>query len=168
MYDLDRTDRELIALLTQDARRSNKELAAAVGIAASTCSERLRRLQSLGVFRGFHADVDPQALGIGLEAMIAVRLRRHGANDVEVFRARALALDEVIGVSHVTGGNDFLVHVVVRGADHLRDLAVSSFTSWPEVAHIETSLIFEHVAKPGLPDLTSTRPESARTAGSRP
>ncbi|MGD2061107.1 MAG: Lrp/AsnC family transcriptional regulator [Acidimicrobiia bacterium] len=154
MIELDRTDRRLIALLTEDARRSNKELAAAVGIAPSTCSERLRRLQDAGVFRGFHADVDPKALNIGLQSMIAIRLRRHGADEVDVFRSKALSLAEVIGVSHVTGANDFLVHVVVRDADHLRDLAVSSFTSWPEVAHIETALIFEHVSKPGLPDLS--------------
>lgn len=154
MTELDRTDRTLIALLTEDARRSNKELAASTGIAPSTCSERLRRLTDAGVFRGFHADVDPRALAIGLQAMIAIRLRRHGADEVGVFRSKALSLDEVIGVSHVTGGNDFLVHVVVRDADHLRDLAVSSFTSWPEVAHIETMLIFEHVSKPGLPDLS--------------
>ena len=64
-----------------------------------------------------------------------------------------MALDEVISVSHVTGANDFQVHVVVRGADHLRDLAVNAFTSWPEIAHIETSLIFAHHEKPGLPDL---------------
>ncbi len=154
MIELDRTDRSLIALLTNDARRSNKELAAAVGIAPSTCSERLRRLQEAGVFRGFHAAVDPDALNIGLQAMIAIRLRRHGVDEVGVFQSKALALPEVIGISHVTGANDFLVHVVVRDAGHLRDLAVSSFTSWPEVAHIETSLIFEHVSKPGLPDLT--------------
>lgn len=154
MYELDRTDRDLIALLTENARRSNKELAARAGIAPSTCSERLRRLEEMGVFRGFHADVVPSAVGVGLQAMLAIRLRRHGAEEVDVFRSRALALPEVIGVSHVTGANDFLVHVVVRSADHLRDLAVSSFTAWPEVAHIETSLIFEHVAKPGLPDLT--------------
>lgn len=156
--ELDRTDRTLVALLVENARRSNKELAAAVGIAPSTCSERLRRLDGLGVFRGFHADVDPSVLGIALQALIAIRLRRHGADEVEVFKSKALALREVIGVSHVTGANDFLVHVVVRSADHLRDLAVSSFTSWPEVAHIETSLIFEHVAKPGLPDLSSQSP----------
>ena len=154
MPDLDRTDRELIALLTNDARRSNKELAAAVGIAPSTCSERLRRLEEGGVFRGFHADVDPAVLGIGLRAMIAVRLRRHGADEVAQFTGRAMDLPEVIGMWHVTGPNDFLVHVVVRGADHLRDLAVSSFTAWPEVSHIETSLIFAHHEKPGLPDLS--------------
>lgn len=153
MRPLDRTDRDLIALLQEDARRSNKELAGLVGIAPSTCSERLRRLEEEGVVRGAHAAVDPGALGIGLEAMIAVRLRRHGESEVATFRRHALALDEVIAVFHVTGPTDFLVHVVVRDAAHLRDLAVSAFTAWPEVGHIETSLVFEHVAKPALPDL---------------
>lgn len=154
MVALDRTDRELIALLTKNARQSNKELAAAVGIAPSTCSERLRRLEDHGVFRGFHAAVEPSVLGIGLRAMIATRLRRHSADEVDTFIGRAMSLPEVVSVSHVTGANDFVVHAVVTGADHLRDLAVKSFTSWPEVAHIETALIFEHVSKPGLPDLS--------------
>lgn len=151
---LDRTDRKLVGLLQDDARRSNKELAAAAGIAPSTCSERIQRLRDDGVFLGFHADVDPAALGIGLQALIAVRLRRHAAAEVDAFDRHADEMPEVIEVFHVTGANDFLVHVVVRDADHLRDLAVNGFTTLPEVAHIETSLIFQHQAKAGLPDLT--------------
>lgn len=154
MRTLDRIDRRILALLQENARRSNKELAAAVGLAPSTCSERVKRLEDEGVLRGAHADVDPAALGVGLRAIIAIRLRRHGAAEVDAFRTHALGLEEVVSVSHVTGGTDFLVHVVVRDAAHLRDLAVTSFTSWPEVAHIETSLVFEYAAKPGLPDLT--------------
>jgi DNA-binding Lrp family transcriptional regulator len=64
-------------------------------------------------------------------------------------------MPEVVSISHVTGRNDFLIHVVVRDADHLRQLAVSGFTTLPEVDHIETSLIFEHVGKGALPDLTA-------------
>ncbi len=154
MRGLDRIDRELIRLLQEDARRSNKELAAAAGIAPSTCSERIRRLEDEGVIVGAHAEIDPAALGVGMRAVLAIRLRRHGAAEVEAFLAHAMALPEVVGVSHVTGANDFLVQVVVRDAGHLRDLAVSSFTAWTEVAHIETSLVFSHAAKPGLPDLT--------------
>ena len=154
MRPLDRTDRRIVALLQENARRSNKELAAQVGIAPSTCSERVRRLEDDRVLRGFHADVDPRALGIGLQAMIALRLRRHAADEVDSFRRHATALPEVIGVYHVTGANDFLVHVVVRDAEHLRELAVSGFTTLPEVAHIETSLIFEHGEATALPDLT--------------
>lgn len=155
MRHLDRTDHAIVAHLQEDARRSNKELAAAVGIAPSTCSERLRRLEDLGVLRGYHAEVDGEALGIGLQAMVAIRLRRHAADEVGRFKEHALAMPEVIGLWHVTGGDDFLVQVVVRDAGHLRNLAVSGFTTLPEVAHIETSLVFEHIGKPGLPDLTT-------------
>lgn len=151
---LDRTDRRIVELLQENARLSNKEIAAAAGIAPSTCSERLRRLEDSGVFRGFHAAVEPAAMGIGLEAMIAIRLRRHSAQEVDAFRSHATELDEVIGVYHVTGANDFLVHVVVRDADHLRQVAVSSFSGFPEVTHLETSLIFEHLDRRALPDLT--------------
>lgn len=153
MSGLDRTDRTIVALMQENARRSNKELAAAVGIAASTCSERVRRLEDAGVLRGYTATVDPAALGITMHAMLAVRLRRHSASEVDTFREHVMAMPEVVQVSHVTGRNDFLVQVVVRDAAHLRDLAVSGFTSLPEVAHLETSLIFDHVVKPRLPDL---------------
>jgi DNA-binding Lrp family transcriptional regulator len=151
---LDRTDRAIVALLQEDARRSNKELAALAGIAPSTCSERLRRLEDAGILRGYTADVDPAALGIGMRAMLAIRLRRHNSSEVDTFRDRALSMPEVVEISHVTGANDFLVQVVVRDATHLRDLAVTGFTSLQEVAHIETSLMFDHVTKRELPDLT--------------
>jgi DNA-binding Lrp family transcriptional regulator len=153
MTVLDRTDRAIVALMQENARRSNKELAAAVGIAASTCSERVRRLEDTGILRGYTAEVDPAALGIGMRAVLAIRLRRHNASEVDTFRDHVLSMPEVVQVLHVTGGTDFLVQVVVRNATHLRDLAVSGFTSLPEVAHIETSLVFDHVAKPSLPDL---------------
>jgi len=93
---LDRTDRAIIAALQKNARSSNKELAARVGIAPSTCSERMRRLEQEGVFIGFHAAVDPRVLGIGLQAMIAVRLRRHAADEVDAFERHALGLAEVV------------------------------------------------------------------------
>ena len=153
MEPLDRTDRTIVALMQENARRSNKELAAAVGIAPSTCSERVRRLEDAGILRGYTATVDPAALGITMHAMLAVRLRRHSASEVDTIRDHVMAMPEVVEVSHVTGRNDFLVQVVVRDAAHLRDLAVTGFTSLPEVAHIETSLMFDHVTKPGLPDL---------------
>jgi DNA-binding Lrp family transcriptional regulator len=106
------------------------------------------------VFRGFHAEVEPSALGIGLQALVIVRLRRHAEELVNRFWEHTGDMPEVKAVYHLSGGNDFLCHVVVKDSDHLRRVAVSGFTSLPEVAHIETSLIFEHRAHPLLPDLT--------------
>ena len=151
MRPLDRIDRGILTALQKDARLSNKELAAQLGVAQSTCLERVRRLRDHGVLRGFHAAVDSRALGIGLQAFISVRLRRHSRDLVAAFRAHALALAEVLAVFHMAGKNDFLVHVAVRDSDHLRELALSAFTTRPEVAQIETALIFEHAGKRQLP-----------------
>jgi DNA-binding Lrp family transcriptional regulator len=149
--DLDQADIAILATLKKNARISNKDLAERVGLAPSTCLERVKRLVEMGAIQGFHADIDLGMLGFGLQAMIAVRLRRHSREVVTSFREYVLALTEVRAVYHVAGADDFLVHVAVRDADHLRDLAMDAFTTRREVSHIETRLIFEHLPIRRLP-----------------
>ncbi|MBK8248369.1 MAG: Lrp/AsnC family transcriptional regulator [Gemmatimonadetes bacterium] len=142
---LDRIDRQLVGLLAKNARLSNKELAAAVGLAPSSCLERVRRLISDGVLRAFHAEFDPAALGYGLEAMVAIRLARHSREQFSAFREYLLGLGEVLAVYHMAGENDFLVHVMARDPGHLRDIALDHLITRTEVGHIETWLMFDHV-----------------------
>jgi len=148
---LDSIDVRIIRLLRKNARISNKELAASIGLAPSTCLERVRRLRIKRVLTGYHADVDPDALGIGLQAMVAVRLARHARTEVEAFERHLERLVEVVTIFHVAGANDYLVHVAVRDPTHLRELALSAFTERPEVDHIETQLIFAHRRNHELP-----------------
>lgn len=149
---LDRTDFAILRLLRKNARLPNKDLAARIGVAPSTALERVRRLREAGVLQGFHAEVAPAAIGIGLQAMVAVRLARHSRPQVEAFHAHLLALPEVLSLYHVAGADDFLVHVGVRDSDHLRDFAMAALTSREEVAHIETHLIFAFKRSTDLPD----------------
>ena len=149
---LDRIDFEILTALQNDGRLSNKELASKVELAPSSCLERVRRLRSSGALRGCHADVDPAVLGIGLEALISVRIRRHSHSLLAKFRAQIEALPETASVYHLGGANDFLIHVVVRDAAHLRDLVVDSFTTRAEVEHMETALVFSHTANRVLPN----------------
>ncbi len=142
---LDRIDRALVGLLAKNARLSNKELAARVGLAPSSCLERVRRLISSGVLKAFHAEFDPGALGYGIEAMVAIRLARHSRDQFAAFRSWLLELDEVVAVYHMAGENDFLVHVMARDPGHLRDIALDHLIARPEVGHIETWLMFDHV-----------------------
>jgi DNA-binding Lrp family transcriptional regulator len=150
--DLDDFDLAILAAMQDDARISNKNLAQKVGLAPSTCLERVRRLLGLGVIRGFHADVDLSWVGISLQAMIAVRMSEHSRELVDSLRSYVLTLPEVLRVYHVAGADDFLVHVAVRDAHHLRDLALDAFTTRPEVDRIETRLIFEQVPRWSLPN----------------
>jgi len=148
--DLDRIDFALLDALQKDARASNKELAGKVGLAQSSCHARLRRLQSSGVVQALRADLDPISLGIGLQAFVFVRLVQHDRDAVVAFHDHALARREVVGLFHVAGRFDFILHLAVRDSEHLRDVAMDAFTTRPEVAQIETHLLFE-VSRDALP-----------------
>jgi DNA-binding Lrp family transcriptional regulator len=110
--------------------------------------------QQSGVLKGFHAEVDPSALGIELGAMISIRLRRHSRAMVEGFQSYGLTLPEVSAVCHLAGPTDFVLQVGVRDSEHLRDLILEAFTTREEVEHIETAIIFDHAHRWVLPDFT--------------
>lgn len=139
---LNRIDRAIVEALQNNARLPNKALAELVGLAPSSCLERVRALVARGVIRGFHADVDRATLGRALEAMIAVRVRPHSRAHVDAFWDYALGLPEVIEVFHVTGADDFLVHVGLEDTEALRNFVLDRLTIRPEVGHVETHLIF--------------------------
>jgi DNA-binding Lrp family transcriptional regulator len=142
---LDPIDQRLVAELAADARIPNNALAERVGIAASTCLGRVRSLRERGVIRGYHADVDPAALGRPLQAMIAVRLQAHARGHMREFVAKVAELPEVLNVFFLGGADDFLVHIAATGTESLRDFVVVNLSSDPDVALTETNLIFEHV-----------------------
>ncbi len=148
---LDRIDFSILRELRKNARLPNKSLAERVGVAPSTTLERVRRLRENGAIAGYHAEIAPAAVGIGLQAMISVRLAQHSRGDLDRFHAHLLTLREVLAFYHVAGANDYLLHVAVRDSDHLRDFALDAFTTRPEVAHIETSLIFTFRRNPDVP-----------------
>ncbi len=151
---VDRIDRQILAHLQHDARISNKELAAKVGLAPSSCLARVRRLERSGAILGYHAEVDPRVYGVTLEALVAVRLEKHARQAIAGFERHVVALPEVRGVYHLTGANDYLLHVAVRDSVHLREFVLTAFSTRPEVAHLETSMIFSHRRNPVFGILT--------------
>jgi DNA-binding Lrp family transcriptional regulator len=158
----DRIDREILAHLQHDARISNKELAAKVGLAPSSCLARVRRLERTGVIVGYHAEVDPRVHGVTLEALIAVRLEKHARTAIAGFERHVVSLPEVRGIYHLAGANDYLLHVAVRDSAHLRDFVLTAFSTRPEVAHLETSMIFSHRRNPVFGILS--RPHAATSS----
>ena len=152
--DVDRIDRAILALLAKNARTTNKELAEEVGLSQSACLERVRRLVERGAIAGWHADVAPEAFGIGVRAMLSIQLRKHTRAAVARFEKAILELPHVVALYHVTGQTDYLAHVVAPDMDHLRDFTLDTITSLPETSRVETSLIFRSTEKRAWPDLT--------------
>jgi DNA-binding Lrp family transcriptional regulator len=138
-------DRKIIDILQRRARTPNATIADAVGIAPSTCLGRIRALEQAGVIRGYHADVDPAAMGRPIQAMISVRLRAGARGKLQEFTQAVRARPEVLEVFFLGGTDDFLIHVAVADTAELRDFVIDPLSAYPEVGSTQTSLIFEHV-----------------------
>src|SRR6266496_2458186 len=143
--EIDDVDRRILRVLAADARVPNNALAERVGIAPSTCLGRVRGLRERGVIRGYHADIDPAALGRPIQAMIAVRLQSHARVHISEFAAEVAKLPEVLNVFFLAGAVDFYVHIAATRTQNLRDFVVVNLSGNPDVALTETNLIFEHI-----------------------
>lgn len=142
---IDDVDRRILNALHDDARIPNSALAELVGIAPSTCHGRLRRLQDIGVIRGFYTDLDPVAIGRPLQAMISVSLQSSARGRIRHFIAEIRKLPQVIDVYFLAGADDFILHVAARDTDDLRSFVVENLNADRDVAGTQTSLIFEHL-----------------------
>lgn len=150
---MDDIDRRILRALSANARISGAALASALGVAESTVSLRIRRLQREGYLRGAHADIDLAALGMTVQALISIRLVSIVREEVEGFRDEAPNWPGVLGLFQMAGVDDFLLHVAARNAAELRDFVLEYLAGHPAVANTETNLIFDHVAGRGLEQL---------------
>lgn len=157
MDQLDAVDYAILRVLQDDARTSNRDLAAEVHVSPSTSSERVRGLRETGVIRGYHADIALEALGRHVQALTAVTIRPPTRENIESFRNWASKLPELIGVFVVSGGSDFLLHVAVPDTDALYAFVIDRLTERGEVADVNTSVVYEHIRRPVLEPLTPAR-----------
>ena len=145
MAQLDELDTAILRELQSDARKTNREVAAAVGVSPTTALDRTRALRKRGVIRGALLDVDLPSIGRPVQALIAIRIRPQSRRNIEAFREWVSALPDTLGVYVTTGSEDFIVHVAVPDNDSLYEFVIDRLTERPEVADVRTSIVFEHI-----------------------
>ena len=144
---MDELDSALLAALQADGRRTNRELAAQLGVAPSTSLERVRALRRRGVVTGVHAAVDLAAIGRPVQAMVTVRLRPQSRSVMHGFRDFVAALPQTVQVFITTGAEDVLIHVAVASTEALQDFVLDALTQRKEVAGVRTEVVFDHVRR---------------------
>jgi DNA-binding Lrp family transcriptional regulator len=155
---LDRTDFAILRLLVNDARLSNKQIASTVGLAPSSCHERIKALRRRGVLLGAHAEVDLRLLGLALQSVLLVQLAKLKREAVDRFVRNTAKIPEVRGVFLISGRFDLIVHVVVRDMEHLKNLISEHFNRYSVVERVETSVVFDHKARHEMPILDTEGP----------
>jgi len=140
--ELDSVDWAILELLQVEATIPNKDIAAKVGIAASTCLERIKRMRRNGTITATRAHVLPSLLGRGEQAFLGIQVRPHARETANDFVQKALALPETLALYNVSGNDDYLVHVAVANSTELQSLIIDKLLALPQVVHCRTQLIF--------------------------
>jgi len=141
---LDRTDRQILALLQKDGRLAVAELARQVHLSSTPCLERVRRLEREGYIRGYAADLDPARLGAGLIAFVEVQLDRTTPDVFNRFRDGMVGLEPVQECHMVAGGFDYLLKVRTADMGAYRRF-LEELAAIPGIEQTHTYVVMEEV-----------------------
>lgn len=144
---VDELDSAIVQHLQRDARQTNRDLARRLGIAPSTCLERMRLLRARGVIRGYHAEIDPAALNRNVEAFVSIRLRPLNRDVIDAFKATLIGLPEVTAVYVLAGDEDLLAHVTAPDLDHLHAFLIDRLSQPREVVTFRSQIVFQSAQK---------------------
>jgi len=147
---MDELDQAILRELQSDARKTNRDVAAAVGVSPTTALDRTRSLRARGIIRGVVLDVDLPSIGRPVQALVAVRIRPPSRAVIGGFRDWAASRPETLGVFVTTGTEDFIIHVAVANNDSLYAFVVDELTQRSEVADVRTSVVYEHIRNTAL------------------
>ena len=144
--ELDRYDRNILALLQREGRISNQELAERIGLSPSPCLRRVRALEASGLIAGYRAHLDAKQLGLSLMALIHISMDRHTPERFANFEARVAELPEVLECLLITGQDaDYQLKVVVRDMDAFQVLLLERITRIEGVTGVHSSFVLRRV-----------------------
>ena len=149
---LDRIDQRILHDLQENGRISNVELARRAGISAPPCLRRVRALERAGYLRGYHADLEPKALGFNVTVFAQVGLASQAESDLQAFETLVAGWPEVRECYMLAGETDFLLKVVAEDWDSYERFLTSRLTPAPNVTHVKSALSIRTSKRvPGVP-----------------
>ncbi|KID56936.1 leucine-responsive transcriptional regulator Lrp [Pseudoalteromonas luteoviolacea] len=142
---LDRTDRKILVELQKDGRISNVELAKRIGLSATPCLERVKKLEREGFIKGYKAVVDPVKLGQGLLVFVEVTINKNSPDVFERFNEAVKQHDEIIECHLVSGNFDFLLKTRVTDMSEYRGVLGEILLKLPNINESRTYVVMEEV-----------------------
>ena len=155
MTSLDKIDRQILALLRENARISNLELAESVNLSPTPCARRVKQLEDSGVITGYSVTTDPIKLGYQLSVYIAISMDKHTAERFSNFEKKLREFPEVVSCSIVTGrSEDYLIKALVKDMAHYEEFLLHRLNRIEGIAQVHTSFELREVFS--LPVITDT------------
>lgn len=141
MTGLDKIDFKILQVLQANGRITNIQLSQEVGLSPAPTLERVRKLETSGFIKSYHAIVDSEMLGLGIKTFIEVTINYHKQDAIKNFIKQIATIEEVVECHHVAGAADFLLKIVVKDVATYERLMLDKLSKIQEIGHLQTMMI---------------------------
>ncbi|MGB0522692.1 MAG: Lrp/AsnC family transcriptional regulator [Flammeovirgaceae bacterium] len=145
MISLDHTDISILKLLQKDAKMTNKEIAAAMGLTTTPVYERIKKMEKAGVIQGYAAIVDHKQVAQSMIAYCNVSLKEHSQAFIETFERQVRQLREVMECHHIAGASDYLLKIVVKDMEVYREFMTNKLATIENIGRVQSSFVMKEI-----------------------
>jgi Lrp/AsnC family transcriptional regulator, leucine-responsive regulatory protein len=138
---LDAIDRKILELLQTNSNITNAQLAQEIGLSPAPTLERVKKLETSGVIKSYHAVIDSASVGLGVSTFVMVTLKGHNKENIEKFMKAIRKIDEVVECHHVTGQADFILKIVAADIPSYQNLMLEKVTNIEVVDSLQSTVI---------------------------
>lgn len=130
-FKIDQIDRKILKILQNNGKITNAKLSEEIGLSPAPTLERVKKLEQSGIIKSYHAEVDAELLGLGVNTFVQVTLKGHNKQNIDLFLEKISSIDEIIECHHITGSGDFILKVIAK------DIASYQLLMLEKVSEIE-------------------------------
>jgi Lrp/AsnC family transcriptional regulator, leucine-responsive regulatory protein len=138
---LDKIDRKILEILQSNAKITNAQLSKEIGLSPAPTLERVKKLETSGIIRSYHAKVDTHAVGLGVSTFVQVSLVGHNRENIEGFITSINKIEEIIECHHITGSGDFILKVIAKDIASYQKLMLEKVSEIKEVDGLQSMVI---------------------------
>ena len=144
-HKLDKIDLNILQILQDSSKITNLDLSKKIGLSPAPTLERVKKLEASGIIKSYHAQVDPQVIGLSVRTFLLVSLAWNKENALDNFIAKVNAIDEIIQCYIITGEADFLLHLVCKDIPSYEKLLLKTLSKIEEIEHMKTLMTLSSV-----------------------
>ncbi|MGL1886670.1 MAG: Lrp/AsnC family transcriptional regulator [Reichenbachiella sp.] len=138
---IDHLDRKILKILQTNGKITNAKLSEEIGLSPAPTLERVKKLEQSGVIKSYHAEIDAELLGLGVNTFVQVTLKGHNKQNIDFFLDKINVIDEVIECHHITGSGDFILKIIAKDISSYQLLMLEKVSDIEIVDSLQSSVI---------------------------
>ena len=158
-HKLDLIDRKILQIIQFDGEITNAQLSKDIGLSPAPTLERVKKLKKSGVIKGFHAQLDPAKIGLGVSTFVTISLRGHNKTTIDIFLKEIETIEEIQECHHITGSGDFILKVTAADISAYQKLMLEKVTAIEVVDNLQSMIILSTFKDSKVLPIPADRPE---------